>query len=41
MTPTENQDYINELTALKNNLTAQGNTEAADRVQETITRQYL
>tara|TARA_B100000780_G_scaffold266932_1_gene223566 strand:+ start:500 stop:625 length:126 start_codon:yes stop_codon:yes gene_type:complete len=41
MTPTQNQIYINELTELKNFLSAQGNTEAANRVQETITRQYL
>tara|TARA_R110000822_G_scaffold78184_6_gene187386 strand:+ start:342 stop:467 length:126 start_codon:yes stop_codon:yes gene_type:complete len=41
MTPTESQKYIEELTILRNKLTAEGNQEAANRVQETIDRQYL
>jgi hypothetical protein len=41
MTPQESQQYINELTELRNNLHKQGNKEAALRVQENIDRQYL
>jgi CHASE3 domain sensor protein len=41
MTPQESQQYINELTELRNNLYKQGNKEAALRVQENIDRQYL
>ena len=41
MTPQESQQYILELTAQRDNLISIGMIEASERVQETITRQYL
>ena len=40
MSPTETQKYIEELTVLRDQLIAEGHHEAAERVQETINRQY-
>jgi hypothetical protein len=37
----EQQAYIIELEAQRDALVASGNIEASERVQETITRQYL
>jgi len=37
----EQQQYCNELVDLINKLTNEGNLEGAERVQETLTRQYL
>ena len=37
----EQQQYIVELTNQRDNLISKGLIEASERVQETITRQYL
>jgi len=41
MTPQESQQYILELTVQRDHLISIGWIEASERVQETITRQYL